>query len=173
MRTLLRAALVATTLAAAPRAFAQDDFGGGVLMGVEIPDLRVLFTDVAPAPPCPLGAPQANEGAPNLLHEAAGGFFLDRRRALGLDADQRAALAALRTDAWRRWNEHEAQIGDAESRVWALSAAEDADTTTLAQAIGQADAARTAQRVDATRALQQAVAVLTPAQRQRVLDRAR
>jgi len=177
MRTALRSLLAAAVLAAAmltsaPRAAAQDDFGGGVAMGADLPDLRGLFV-APPVPPCPLSAQRSADWPPNLVHEASTGFFLERRRSLGLDATQRTALAELRIEAWRTWRDHAAKVTDAEARVWSLSAAGDAPPSEIARAIGRADAARTAQRTDATRTLEQAVAILTPAQRQRVLDRAR
>lgn len=169
LRVLFTGLTILTVIPTIASSQSTDDLLGFELDG---PDLTQLFQDRPPMGLCPAGDgshPEALPQGTHLLHLGVQEFYLNHRVHLALTPAQRDSLRRQRTEARRRWEDHEGRIADLEIRLWERTGAQPETLDGVAAVVLAIAGARADQRMDYVRAVSEAANLLTVSQRERLV----
>lgn len=162
----LRAQAVQWSLAAARAAY--ESRPGHAMGAMPAPAAMAAAPPGAPATGSP-GVPlPAVAGGAHLYHLGAKDFFLDTGL-LALSDDQSATLGLLKARSALDQSEAERQQAQAEEQLWSLTGAEQPDAQTIEAKVREIEKLRGDQRLAFIRAVGDAAALLTGAQREHLV----
>lgn len=104
-------------------------------------------------------------GASHLYHVGATGFFLDHAGHVELTTDQRVALNKIKEDVLLAKSTADRDIEEKEQQLWELTAVDQPDVKRIEAKVREIESMRADQRLAYIRAVGDAAAVLTEAQR--------